>query len=134
VLAHEAQHQRHQHAATEGHRGADAQRALQARLQQRGQVVGFFELARDDPALLVIQQADLGRRDATRAAVKETRPEPLLELGDMLGGRGLGEPHVDRCLAERAGFDDADEKTNALDAIHARNVGPNGPAIPSRNI
>ena len=100
----------------------DAQRAADAALQQRGQVVGVLDLVRDGLALVVVQRADLGRAHAARRAVQQARAQALLHRGHGLGGGGLGDAEVGRGLAEAAGLDDADEEGDGGDAVH----GPDG--------
>jgi hypothetical protein len=135
VELHEAHHQGHQHPAPEGHRAADAQAALHLRLHQRGHRLGFFDMVRDELALLVVQLADLGGRDAVRGAVQQPGAELRLQLGHQLGGRRLADAQVGSSLAERAQVHHADEEPDALDAVHARHwdTGRPGRRIPERN-
>ena len=73
-----------------------------------------FQLARNEKAFVVVQQADLGWRDAARTAVKQPHAQALFQCRHVLGCRRLRDAQVGRCLAERAGLDHADEKLHAL--------------------
>src|SRR5262249_33691889 len=79
----------------------------------------LFEVRQEPLAAIVVGPADFGQAHPAGRAVEQPRPEPLLELLDVLAHHARREAEARRRGREAARLYDLGEDPHALETIHA---------------
>ncbi|MOA05821.1 hypothetical protein D3C78_1254310 [compost metagenome] len=95
----------------------EAQPAAWARLQLADRAFGFFKLARDALAMLVIDRAGLGEAEAARGPVQQARTEARFQFLHFAADRGLGQAERFGSRDEAALLDHFDEDQRLVEIV-----------------
>ncbi|KAG1469023.1 hypothetical protein G6F57_012349 [Rhizopus arrhizus] len=99
----------------------EAQPAARAGLQLAHRTLGFFKLARDALAMLVVDRTGFGQAEAARGPVQQARAQARFQFLHFAADRGLGKAERFGSGNEAALLDHLDEDQRLVEIVgHGR--------------